>query len=59
MWESIRFCQMAHSIQKELKYSLKCHIKNKNKLNIDFLFHLVQYFKTFHLTYIHTKLIAF
>ena len=26
---------------------LKCHIEDKNKLNIEFLFHLVQCFKTF------------
>ena len=25
----------------------KCHIRDKNKLNIDFLFYLVQCFKTF------------
>ena len=42
MWKSMRFCQVVHFMQKELKYS-----QDKNKLNIDFLFHLVQCFKTF------------
>ena len=42
IWKSIRFYQVAHFMQKELKYS-----QVKNKLNIDFLFHLVQWFKTF------------
>ena len=39
------FCQVTHSLQKKLKYS-QVHIKDKNKLNVDFLFHLVQCFKT-------------
>ena len=47
MWKSIRFCQVAYSMQRELKYFQVPHQKEKNKLNIDFLFHLVQCFKTF------------
>ena len=50
-----------------LKYSLhrknlniiKRHIKDENKFNIDFLFHLVQRFKIFHFSYIYTKLFTF
>ena len=45
MLESMGFCQVTHSLQKKLKYS-QVHIKDKNKLNVDFLFHLVQCFKT-------------
>ena len=36
MWESMRFYQVAHSMQRKLKYS-----QDTNKLNIYFLFHLV------------------
>ena len=42
VWKSMKFCQVAHSMQRELKY-----FQDKKKLNIDFLFHLVQSFKTF------------
>ena len=59
MWKSIRFCQVAYSMQRELKYFQVPHQKEKKKLNIDFLFHLVQCFKTFHLSHIHTKLFPF
>ena len=58
MWESIRFCQV-NILCKENSNILKWHIKDKDKLNIDFLFHLVQCFKIFHPSHIHTKLFAF
>jgi len=40
----MRFCQVTHFIQRELKYS---QVGDKKKLNIDFLFYLVQCVKTF------------
>ena len=65
----MRFYQVAHFMQRELKYS---QMGDKNILNIDFFFYLVQcvktfffwyplvqYFKTFHPSHIHTKLFAF
>ena len=44
MWENMRFCQV---LCIENLNILKCHIRDKNKLNFDFLFHLVQCFKIF------------
>ena len=40
MWESMRFCQV-NILCKENSNILNWHIKDKDKLNIDFLFHLV------------------
>ena len=44
MWENMRFCQV---LCIENLNILKCHIRDKNKLNFDLLFHLVQCFKIF------------
>ena len=54
MWESMRFCQV-NILCKENWNILKWYIRDKNKLNIDFLFHLVQCFKTFDPSHIRTK----
>ena len=45
MWESMRFCHIAHSM-KRIEILLS-HIRNKNKFkNRDTLFPVSQYFKT-------------
>ena len=45
MRESMRLCHVAYSM-KRIEILLS-HIRDKNKLIIDFLFYLVQCFKTF------------
>ena len=50
MWESMKFCHVAHSI-KRIEIFLS-HIKDKNKFkNKNSLFHLVQCFKTIFVTF--------
>ena len=50
MWESIKFCQVAHSMQKELKCS-----QDKNKLNIDFFFFIWFNVSRLFLSHTHTE----
>ena len=46
MWESIRFCGTLFVMKVE-RNTFKCYVGDKNKLNINILFHMIQYFKTF------------